>query len=130
MEKIKKCPFCNSKAKLVQKYDFLYVVECSSCHCQTQHMTEERVIQAWNTRPSFDFKGVPYIYGIGNRIRFLRKNKMELSMIDMAKKFGENWTVISAWEHGNKELTPDEIIRLSEFFGCTTDYLMKGGKPE
>lgn len=55
---------------------------------------------------------------------------MELSLIDMAKKFGENWTVLSAWEHGNKELTPDEIIRLSEFFECTTDYLMKGGKPE
>lgn len=126
--KLEKCPFCKADAEIVQKFDFLYVVQCSQCKCTTQHMPKELAVRTWNTRPVFDFYNLPCLDSCGKRIRYLRKNKLEISLVKMAEHFGENWTVISAWEHGNAEPSIDTIVKLSEYFGCTTDFLLKGVK--
>lgn len=54
-EKLKPCPFCGGKAKLVETYVekgiWVYSVDCSNCKTRQQvSKTEEEAINAWNTR--------------------------------------------------------------------------------
>ena len=60
---------------------------------------------------------------IANRIRRLRKS-MELSQETLGKKIGVGKTTISNWETGYSSPDPDSIIKLSEIFLVTTDYLL------
>ena len=128
MTVLDKCPFCHGDAEIVLKYDYLYTVQCQKCKCGTQHMTKELAVKVWNTRPDFDYWKLPSLDNIGKRIKYFRKFEKEISLKKMSEQIDESWTVISAWEHGNAEPSIDNIVKLSEYFGCTTDFLLKGVK--
>lgn len=115
---------------MIIKYDYLYTVQCKKCKNGTEHLTKQMAIEKWNTRPESDYYPLPCIDGVGKRIRFLRKEKKSISLINMGKEIGENWSIISAWEHGNAEPSLDTIIKLADYFDCTTDFLLKGQKNE
>lgn len=129
MDKVlKKCPFCRGDAELIVKYDYLYTVQCKKCKIGTDHLPKEIAIGKWNFRAEADYYPLPCSDSVGRRIKFLRKEKKNISLVNMAKEINENWTVISAWEHGNAEPSLDTIIKLADYFDCTTDFLLKGVK--
>lgn len=65
---------------------------------------------------------------IADRIQYLRKQK-GLSQEEMADKIGVSRQAVSKWE--SEQTTPDidKIIIMSELFGVTTDYILKGIEP-
>ena len=65
---------------------------------------------------------------IADRIQSLRKSK-GISQEELADKVGVSRQAVSKWE--SEQSTPDieKIILLSEYFGVTTDYLLKGIEP-
>ena len=65
---------------------------------------------------------------IADRIQTLRKSK-GISQEELADKVGVSRQAVSKWE--SEQSTPDieKIILLSEYFGVTTDYLLKGIEP-
>lgn len=62
---------------------------------------------------------------IEERIQQLRKEK-GISQEELAEKVGVSRQAVSKWE--SKQSTPDldKVIILSEYFGVTTDYLLRG----
>jgi len=62
---------------------------------------------------------------IEERVLRLRKEK-GISQEELAEKVGVSRQAVSKWE--SKQSTPDldKVIILSEYFGVTTDYLLKG----
>lgn len=65
---------------------------------------------------------------IEDRIQLLRKQK-GLSQEQLADEIGVSRQLVSKWE--NEQAVPDmeRIIILSDYFGTTTDYLLKGIEP-
>lgn len=65
---------------------------------------------------------------IADRILNLRKQK-GISQEELANIIGVSRQSVSKWE--SEQSTPDieKIILLSEFFGVTTDYILKGIEP-
>ena len=65
---------------------------------------------------------------IADRIQTLRKSK-GISQEELADKIGVSRQAVSKWE--SEQSTPDieKVILLSEYFGVTTDYLLKGIEP-
>ena len=65
---------------------------------------------------------------MADRIQYLRKTK-GISQEELADKVGVSRQAVSKWE--SEQSTPDleKIIILSEFFGVTTDYILKGIEP-
>ena len=65
---------------------------------------------------------------IADRIQCLRKNK-GLSQEELADKVGVSRQAVSKWE--SEQSTPDleKIIIMSDYFGVTTDYILKGIEP-
>lgn len=65
---------------------------------------------------------------ISNRILNLRKQK-GISQEELANIIGVSRQSVSKWE--SEQSTPDieKIILMSEFFGVTTDYILKGTEP-
>ena len=65
---------------------------------------------------------------MADRIQYLRKAK-GLSQEELADKVGVSRQAVSKWE--SEQSTPDleKIIILSDFFGVTTDYILKGIEP-
>lgn len=61
--------------------------------------------------------------GLGARIRELR-GKRSMTMEELGKKLGVTKTAIFNWENENRTPDKDSIIRISELFGVTTDYLL------
>lgn len=60
---------------------------------------------------------------IGQRIKELRVyNKMSQS--ELAKLIGYSQPMIVLWEKGECEPTATAILKLSEAFNCSTDYLL------
>lgn len=59
------------------------------------------------------------------RINLLRK-KMGLSQEELANKIGVSRQAVSKWESGQSMPDLDKIIALSELFGVSTDYILKG----
>ena len=57
------------------------------------------------------------------RLKELRKAK-GLTQRDMARQFRLSDVGYGAWERGNTEPSVDNIMRLCEFFGCTSDSLI------
>ena len=63
-----------------------------------------------------------------DRIQYLRKSK-GISQEELADKVGVSRQAVSKWE--SEQSTPDleKIIIMSDFFGVTTDYILKGIEP-
>ena len=65
---------------------------------------------------------------IADRIQTLRKSK-GISQEELADKVGVSRQAVSKWESGQSAPDIEKIILLSEFFGVTTDFLLKGIEP-
>lgn len=65
---------------------------------------------------------------MADRIQYLRKTK-GISQEELADKMGVSRQAVSKWE--SEQSTPDleKIIIMSNFFGVTTDYILKGIEP-
>ena len=66
---------------------------------------------------------------IADRILMLRKSK-GMSQEQLAEAVGVSRQAVSKWESEQASPDPEKIITLSEIFGVTTDYLLKGVEPE
>lgn len=64
---------------------------------------------------------------ISMRIKELRKEN-RLTQRQLAEKVGCNQSMIARWEMGECEPTASAILKLSEVFNCSSDYLL--GKSE
>lgn len=62
----------------------------------------------------------------GKRLKQARKAK-KLTQPDVANLLGVDFTTISKWENGHVEPGREQIIKLAELYGTTTDELL--GKP-
>lgn len=62
---------------------------------------------------------------IGQRVRFLRSSH-NLSMEELGKKIDSNSATISNIENDKSIPGGKILIALSEYFGVTTDYILKG----
>ena len=58
-----------------------------------------------------------------NRLKFLRTEKGE-NLEKIAKYLDVSIQTISNYENGKREMTPDTIIKLADYFEVTTDYLL------
>lgn len=65
---------------------------------------------------------------IADRISELRKSR-ELSQEELAELTGVSRQAVSKWESEQSMPEMDKIVTLSEIFGVTTDYLLKGIEP-
>ena len=65
---------------------------------------------------------------MADRIQHLRKSK-GISQEELADKIGVSRQAVSKWE--SEQSTPDleKVIVMSDFFGITTDYILKGIEP-
>lgn len=63
---------------------------------------------------------------IGSRIRELRKNRDNLSQAKLAEIMELTSASMSSIELGKSNPTSDLIIKLSQFFEVSTDYLLTG----
>lgn len=62
------------------------------------------------------------------RIIQLRKQK-GISQEDLAAAAGVSRQAVSKWESGQSMPDADKIILMSDYFGVTTDYILKGTEP-
>lgn len=58
-----------------------------------------------------------------DRLIKLRK-ELNLTQEELAQKIGYTRTAISAWEIGRNEPSNADTIKLAEYFGVSTDYLL------
>ncbi len=58
------------------------------------------------------------------RLVYLRKDIFKLTQEEFAKKIGYTRSAVSAWEIGRNEPSNDDIVKLADFFGVSTDYLL------
>lgn len=65
---------------------------------------------------------------LADRIQQLRKAK-GFSQEELADRVGVSRQAVSKWESGQSSPELDKIVLLSECFGVTTDYLLKGVEP-
>ena len=66
---------------------------------------------------------------LANRIQRLRKAK-GISQEELADGLGVSRQAVSKWESEQSMPELDKIIQLSEYFGVTTDFLLKGVERE
>lgn len=57
------------------------------------------------------------------RIRYVRLEK-EMSRKELAEKLNVSARLISSWECGQRQCTLDMLLRLSEIFEVSTDFLL------
>lgn len=65
----------------------------------------------------------------GERIKKLRKQKT-LTQAQLAKRLWVTKSIISAYESGNKYPSLDMLIKLSQTFNVSTDYLLGVNKKQ
>lgn len=58
-----------------------------------------------------------------NRLKFLREEK-GLFQSDIAKVLGISVAAVGFYENEKRDMSPDTIIKLAEYFDVTTDYLL------
>ncbi len=58
-----------------------------------------------------------------NRLKFLREEK-GLFQSDIARILGVSIAAVGFYENEKRDMSPDTIIKLAEYFGVTTDYLL------
>lgn len=66
---------------------------------------------------------------IGNRIKLLRK-KNNLNQTELGEIVGLSYGAIGAIESGRNDPSTDTIIKLSNFFKVSADYLLQGIETE
>lgn len=66
---------------------------------------------------------------LAERILALRKAR-NLSQEELAEQIGVSRQAVGKWESGQSLPDLDKVIALSEFFGVSCDYLLKGGTPD
>lgn len=65
---------------------------------------------------------------LADRIQYLRKSK-GISQEELANKVGVSRQAVSKWESEQSIPDLEKIIIMSDFFGVTTDYILKGVEP-
>ncbi|MCD8188861.1 MAG: helix-turn-helix transcriptional regulator [Clostridiales bacterium] len=65
---------------------------------------------------------------IADRIQQLRKAR-GISQEELAEQVGVSRQAVSKWESGQSCPELDKVVLLSDYFGVTTDYLLKGVEP-
>ncbi len=60
---------------------------------------------------------------LNQRIKELRTG-LNISQVELSKKLGVSKQCISNWENDNIQPSIDMLIKLSKFFGVSTDYLL------
>ncbi len=65
---------------------------------------------------------------IGDRISMLRRSR-DMSQEELAERCGVSRQAVSKWESEQSMPEIEKIMALSEIFGVTTDYLLKGIEP-
>ena len=65
---------------------------------------------------------------LDKRMQELRKSR-GLSQEQLAEAAGVSRQAVSKWELGESAPELEKVLALSEFFGVTTDYLLKGSSP-
>ena len=65
---------------------------------------------------------------IADRIQYLRKQK-GYSQEQLEDKVGVSRQAVSKWESGQSTPDLEKIIAMSDIFGVTTDYILKGTEP-
>ncbi len=58
-----------------------------------------------------------------NRLKFLREEK-GLFQSDIAKVLGISVAAVGFYENEKRDMSPNTILKLAEYFGVTTDYLL------
>ena len=61
---------------------------------------------------------------LGNQIKTLR-NAKQISQVELAKEICVTKQSVSNWENDNIMPSVDIIKKLSDYFGCTSDYLLE-----
>lgn len=64
---------------------------------------------------------------LSDRIQNLRKLK-GLSQEELAEALGVSRQAVSKWESGQSSPDLDKIVQISEYFGVSTDHLLKGAE--
>jgi len=67
----------------------------------------------------------PLLKAIGTRMMAARK-KADYTQEQLGELTGLSIKMISAAENGHKAMRPENIIKISECLGISTDYLLKG----
>ena len=62
---------------------------------------------------------------LAERIQYLRKMK-GISQEELAEKAGVSRQAVSKWESDQSTPDVEKIIIMSDYFGVTTDYILKG----
>ena len=65
---------------------------------------------------------------MADRIQYLRKTK-GISQEELAGKIGVSRQAVSKWESEQSLPDLEKIITMSDYFGVTTDYILKGIEP-
>ena len=60
-------------------------------------------------------------------LRALRKNR-GMSMKELGKVLGVSEGAVSQYETGKREADYETTLKAAEYFGCTVDYLLRGGE--
>ena len=58
-----------------------------------------------------------------NRLKFLREEK-GLFQSDIAKFLGVSISAVGFYENEKRDMSPDTIVKLANYFGVSTDYLL------
>lgn len=61
--------------------------------------------------------------GFKDRLVLLRK-ELGLTQEEFAEKIGYTRTAVSAWEIGRNEPSNSDTLKIADFFGVTTDFLL------
>ena len=70
---------------------------------------------------SFEFS-----WAVGNRIYQLRTAR-DMSQRDLAQALGSNSNeFVSRWERGSASPSAETLVKLSDFFGVSVDWILKG----
>lgn len=67
--------------------------------------------------------------GLGERLQALRRSR-GLSQEQLAEQVGVSRQAVSKWELDESVPELEKVVLLSEYFGVTADYLLKGGGGE
>ncbi len=60
-----------------------------------------------------------------NILRRLRQNS-GLSQYELCRMLSVSQGTVSNWERGEHDIDNDSLLKLSEYFGVSTDYILKG----